>query len=455
MSRFLATLAGAVLLVWPALMNGYPLAFIDTVSYLLHTINAEHPWDKTAAYGPFLYAFHWEQTLWLPLAAQGALLSALLWLVQRVATGTVTAARHLLLSAGLALLTTAAWFNATMMPDIFAGYAVLCLFVLGFGDERLSRGETAFAIGLGALAIAVHLSHLPTAGGLVLLVLLLRRRLAPVLRTASPLAIAVLFLLGANLVAFGRPVLSAHGSFFLLARLQADGPAVETLRRHCPAAGWYLCDFLDVLPMEANHFLWNPDSPPSLDRQGNRIPMGGVRMAPEAREIVGITIRERPLAVARAMALNTLRQLVTVRLGDTLDNTDLQHSVQIGIRDQFDRTELARFDAGAQMQGRLEALAAPFIPLQVAVLVLSLVLVLAWLARAAHWRAPERMGLVLFVLAALIGNAFATGALSGPHQRYGARIVWILPLAAVLAWTPRIAPGGVPTRRDGSSRREA
>ena len=165
--------------------------------------------------------------------------------------------------------------------------------------------------------------------------------------------------------------------------------------------------------------------------------MGGTLLAPEASEIVAATLRDRPFAVARAMALNTLRQLVTVRLGDTLDNLDLQHSVQIGIRDQFGPAELARLDAGAQMRGELEALAVPFIVVQGPVLVLSLLALLAWGSRRANWRDAERVGLVLMLLAGLVGNAFGTGALSGPHDRYGARIVWLLPLAAALAFARR------------------
>ena len=437
MTRLAAILGGAVLLTWPALMNLYPLAFIDTVSYLRHTILGEHPWDKTAAYGPFIYAFHWGRTLWLPMAAQGILCSLLLWLTQRVATGLVTPWRHLLLCAGLALLTSAAWFTATIMPDALTAWVVLGLYLLGFGEARLSRAEMVFAGVVGAVAIAVHLSHLPTAGGLVLLVLVLRRRVRPALRAAAPVVAAVAFLLTANTIAFQRPVLSAHGSFFLFARLQADGPAIETLRRHCPASGWYLCDYIDAMPMDADHFLWSPESPAQRDRHGNERPMGGTMLAPEAGQIVGATLREQPFAVARAMALNTLRQLGTTALGDTLDNVDLQNSVQIGIRDQFGAAELARFDAGAQMRGTLPDLAAPFAAVQGPVLLLALLAVLAWLARPAHWRDAERLGLVLMLLAGLVGNAFGTGALSGPHQRYGARIAWILPLAAALAWAPR------------------
>ena len=437
MTRALGILLAAALLVWPAVLNLYPLVFIDTVSYLRHTTLGEHPWDKTAAYGPFLYAFHWGSTLWLPLAAQGLLLSVLLWLVQRVVTGGVTPLRHLMLCAMLAALTTAPWFNATMMPDIFAASGVLCLFLLGFGEARLSRAEMFFAGVLGAIAIAVHLSHLPTACGLVVLVALLRRHWLPVLRVAAPVVAAVLFLLTANMIAFGRPTLSAHGSVFLLARLQADGPVVDTLRDRCPAASWYLCDFIDAMPMEAGHFLWSPDSPPQRDRHGNPIAMGGARLAPEAREIIAATIRDRPFAVARAMALNTLRQLVTTELGDTLYNVDLQNSVEYGIRDQFGPRELSRFRAGQQMRGHLPALATPFISILELALVPALALVILWLGSAAHWRDGERLGLVLFVLAGILGNAFATGGLSGVHDRYAARIIWLLPLAAALAWAPR------------------
>ena len=44
------------------------------------------------------------------------------------------------------------------------------------------------------------------------------------------------------------------------------------------------------------------------------------------------------------------------------------------------------------------------------------------------------------VLAALLANAFATGALSGPHDRYQARIAWLVLLpASALARLPKRA----------------
>lgn len=202
--KALALLPGAALLVWPALLNGYPLVFSDTGAFLAQTILGWAIWDKPMAYGPALHAFHWRISLWGPLAAQGVLLSWLLWLVQRGFLGTVSPGRHLLLCTGLALGTAAPWFAALLMPDIMAPAMVLALALLGFAADRLTRAEVIALQAVAALAIAVHLSHLPVAAALVVLVLLVARRWRPVLRCAVPLGLAVGLLLATNWAMHGR-----------------------------------------------------------------------------------------------------------------------------------------------------------------------------------------------------------------------------------------------------------
>jgi len=440
MTAPLAILAGAALLAWPALLNGYPLVFIDSVSYLGHTLFPEWPWDKTAAYGPFLHLFHWGWSLWPALAAQVLVVSHLLWLAQRGARGEATAAAHLLLCAGLAGLTSAPWFAATLMPDVFAAVAPLCLLLLGFARDRFSRAEALWLVLLGGFAAAAHLSHLPTALALVALVAALTRSATVLLRAAAPVALALAALVAANAWAFGRPSLSPHGAVFLLARLQADGPAAATIRAHCPQAGWHLCAFARRLPMPSDHFLWNAESPANRQRDGTPIPMGGMRLAPEAAAIVALTLRERPGEVAAAMARNTVAQLGMVEVGDTLGNAHLAASARRAIA-MLPPGELAAFDAAAQMRGELPGLAAPFLAAHVPVLLLSLPLAAAALLLAA-WRGDRaRLGLVAGLLLAVVANAFATGALSGPAARYQARIVWLLPLAAALGLAPRFGAG--------------
>ena len=52
-------------------------------------------------------------------------------------------------------------------------------------------------------------------------------------------------------------------------------------------------------------------------------------------------------------------------------------------------------------------------------------------------RDARRLALVLGVLLGVAANAFATGALSRPHARYEARILWLVPVIGALALLPR------------------
>lgn len=430
----LAILGGGLLLCWPAAFNGYPLVFIDTVSYLNHTTLPQTPWDKTQAYGLFLHLFHWQVSLWPAGLAQGLIASHLIWLAQRMVRGVAQPGAHLLACGALAALSAAPWFLATLMPDALTALAPLALILLGFG--RLTRAETLWVVLVATLAIAAHLSHLPTAAAMVALTALVACRIRPVLRAALPLGLALVVLAGSNLVAFGRATLSPHGSVFLLARLQDDGPAAAVIRARCPEAGWHLCAFADRLPMDSDEFLWDGVSPLNRNADGSSRPMGGIAGAAEAREIIAATLSEYPGTVAGAMLRNGFAQLLKPRVGDTLRNEHLALSARLPIARSFSPRELAAFDAGLQMQGALPARAAPLLAPHIPVLLVSVAGALWLLWRARRTRDGPRTALLAGALLALLANAAATGALSKPHDRYQARIVWLLPLAVILAARP-------------------
>jgi hypothetical protein len=387
-------------------------------------------WDKPYIYGPFLHAFHWRISLWGPVIAQGLILSHLLWLTQRVVRGDAQPLWHIGLCAFAALATAAPFSVALLMPDIFAPIVVLGLFLLGFGGAALTRLERGYLLALVALGIAVHLAHLPLALGLCGVALLLRfwRYPARLFAMALPVAIAVAALLATNAIGHGRIALSPYGSVFMLARLQEDGPAAAVLKARCPAAGWYLCAFTDRLPMPANDFLWAPDSPVNRDAAGASRFLGGVMLAPEAGQIVAETLRADPLGVARAMAGNMVAQLGRFGIGDTLDDAHFASAVRPRIEQGFPARELAAFDQARQARDMLKDAVMPLNLLHLLVVLLALPLLL-WSA----WRGQGlALALALFVLAAVLGNALICGGLSAPHPRYGARIMWLLPLAALL-----------------------
>jgi hypothetical protein len=423
-----AILAGGLILLWPAFFNGYPLLFSDSGAFLAQTVVPLMIWDKPWIYGPFAWIFHQHVSLWGTILAQGAIVSHLLWLLARV-LGRATPLRHLTLCAGLALLTTLPWSAALVMPDILAPVAVLAAVLLGWAWAALGPGERLWLILLGSLATAAHLSHLPVMLALVVLALLPRLRWWRGLAVAMPLLGAILLLLATNIAGHGRIALSPYGSSFLLARLIADGPAARTIAARCPEAGWYLCAFTDRLPMDADTFLWAPDSPVNRAPEGTPIFLGGMLLAPEAGAIIAETLWREPWAVLQAGLGNGGRQLVTAGIGDILDNRHLGLAVRPRLVQGFPPSEAAAFDAARQQGPELAEAGRDIAWLHPLVLLLSLPL-LAW-----GWlRGDARMrGVLLALVVAVLANAWATGGLSGVHARYQARIAWLLPLGAWLA----------------------
>jgi hypothetical protein len=413
MTGLFAVLAGALLLAWPALLNFYPILFSDTHAFLVQAGQPRMVWDKPWVYGPFLHVLHQGISLWLPLAAQVLILSHLLFAIGGI-LGPRRPLDHVLLCLVLAIGSAAPWYASLLMPDIFAPVAVLCVFGLACG-ERLGRGLRIWMALLGIFAVASHLSHLLVAAACIAAVAVLRWR-----RTgwaALPLLGAVAILLATNMVGYGRFALSPYGSVFALARLVADGPAADTIRAECPQSGWLLCAWADRLPANSDDFLWDGKGPVWT------APDGPAGLAPEAGAILRQTVLRDPLGVARVMAANAGRQLVMTGLGDVLRPDWLEQTVLGSLRAYLAPAEQDRFFAARQMRGTLVAAASPF-NLPHAVLLglgAAATIVLAL-------RRQDRLlaAFSVLVLAGVLANAVATGALSGPHQRYQARIAWLL-----------------------------
>ena len=63
----------------------------------------------------------------------------------------------------------------------------------------------------------------------------------------------------------------------------------------------------------------------------------------------------------------------------------------------------------------------------------SMLLLLAVMALGVRQRRFADLGLLAATIAlAILANAFVTGALSGPHDRYGARVAWLATLVVAL-----------------------
>jgi hypothetical protein len=243
---------------------------------------------------------------------------------------------------------------------------------------------------------------------------------------ALPPFLALLALCTVNLAAHGRFAVSPFGSIFLLARVLYDGPGMATLRRDCPTMHWPLCPFLQDFPPTSDEFLWTRDSP--LNRAG-----GPKLVSTEADAIISAAIRTDPIGELHAALANTLTQLTQFASGDGLNPWPAE--VSPWIARYFPAREQAAYAAARQQQGTL-SVPAPLARIHQTV-GLTGVIACALLLPGAFRRRTPCAGFLLTVLLVLPLSAAITGGLSAPHDRYQARIMWLPPFAAAIAFAAR------------------
>ncbi len=428
----IATVVGALILCWPAYLNGFPLVFGDTGNYIGQAILHYIGWNAPPFYSMFLLATDWRLTLWTPIFVQGAIVTSLLSMVLRqfdLHGPWPTLAACL----ALALFTSLPWVVSQLMADVFTGIVVLALALLGFGT--LGRWERTYLVLLAAGAIALHQSHIPLAFGLLVVGCVLRwwqdgigasllalRRLAPAPVLGTVLVFSV------NLLALGSASLSPFGGIVLAARMIGDKTGTAYLHAACPTKHYKICNHLDRLSQGGSHLLWFE---PALWSS-----MGGERAwAPEASRIVHGTIVHDPGAVVAAALHNGVEQFAAMQTGERLEPWVKADGPRPLIA-RFFHGELASYDNSRQETGRLVDDVKPFAALHVALAWLGLLALLG--AIVAERRNHAIVGICVMVLAAMIGNALITGALSGVESRYAARVAWLLAFIPCIVLVRRI-----------------
>jgi len=438
-SPFLPILSGAALLLWPAAINGYPLVFSDSGTYLSQAVNHYLGWDRPIVYSLFLLSLHLTLTTWPVIVAQALLTSTTLHLLHRALLPAVSAWWLVPLAAALASATALPWLVTRLMPDLFTGLLALTLGLLAFAPTNLSRGERIWLTGFAAFMIATHQSHL------LLTVLLLPPLLA--VRwwlgcrtpgssmwgdTAGLLAAPVLAyvtLAGINLAAYHRASVAPFSNVFLLARIIYDGPGMRVLQRDCPSMRWRLCPYLDQFPANADLFLWQPDSP--LIRAG-----GAKLVSAEATDITMRAVMAEPGTVLRAVLGNAERQLAEFGTGDGLE--PWPYTVTPWIVRDFPHFEAATYLAARQTNG--QTLLPPWLAMLHGTVALLGVAVCIVLLPVTLRRRHRVGGFLVVVLLVLPINALITGGLSGPHDRYQSRVMWLPPPLAALAIVTLLNP---------------
>jgi hypothetical protein len=149
----------------------------------------------------------------------------------------------------------------------------------------------------------------------------------------------------------------------------------------------------------------------------------------EAGAIIAASLAADAIGEARAAAANMLAQLSGFASGDGLEPWPRQ--VTPWIERDFPPAERAAYAAARQQRGRLAV--PPDLATVHRVAALAGVAVCMALLPVAGWRRAPCFGFLLVALVVLPIGAAITGILSGPHDRYQARLIWLPPLMAAVS----------------------
>jgi hypothetical protein len=467
-ARWLAIAAVLLLLVAPALWNGYPLLQYDTGGYLARWYEGYLVPSRSTVFGLYLHlgeGLHF----WPMVIAQSALTLWVIALLLR-AFGLADWLRvRLALFAALTVLTTLPWLTSVLLTDIFAGLSVLALYLLVVAPHTLRRAEKAGLFLVIVFAAATHTATLAvlmalTGAGIVAL-LVLRARLSGrgLAAGAVALALGALLLIATNAALSGRAVWTPGGYGIMFGRMLQDGIVARYLDEHCPGARasqlpntrsavfgktpFKLCPYRHELPKTADEFLWGYSVFNTLGRFDG--------LGEEMRTIALESLIAYPGAQLVTAARATALQLVLVGTGAGVHN-GIFHTY--GIIERFIPQEVpamraarqnriaARASSGGDAEksraadrATIESNPTPLVDftlvndLHKPVAWLSMLALLVLLVRLIRDRHDDLALLAATTVLALLANAFVCGALSGPHDRYGARLVWLATLVVLVA----------------------
>lgn len=417
-----------LLLALPALYNGWPLLFPDSLDYLLSGNNIllkllsgeEQDFYGTRSkwFGLSLLPLHRQVSPWPLLLLSGGVVSLTLWFALESLKPGSGWRERLLITMGLVVATPLAWHTSRILPDYLTGVMVLWIVLLAF-PERLSWGGLIVGAVLLWYATVAHTSHLGLGAVLLLCLLTLHKK-----RARVPLlvfGVVLLSQIAMHFLLYQKPAVLGPHPPFLMARVIADGPGRLYMKETDRFA---VCAYAHLVETaSAIHILWDEQGLFSVVEETSS--EDWKRLKEEELSFVLSAIAAHPALQLKASLGNFLRQFgwwgltavedhpfIRSTLGKTFPNTF----------EAYDHTVQAGGALPLTWWARLHSLVT-WAALLYGVLV----------AARGHTRlSPEFRCLTVLVLLSLAANAAITGVLSIPEARYQSRISWLVPFWAWL-----------------------
>jgi len=472
--------------IWPALTNGQPFFFPDTPSYVRGadvaisktlgswfatdwargwerdqrsiimsqtSVSAPEPPEagqksarrfasssRSIIYGALLYFGEVLGGMWLSIIIQ-SLIAAYLISIFIVRTLGLDFRYFLISHAILLIASPLPFFVSFLMPDVFAGFLILAFAILATSWDRLSHVERAIISVVLLFAVLSHITHL----GLLLCLTAMTVGYVAVLNdrsqwinirwligvSAACVVIAilwqVLFSFAASRVLGYPPIRLPNVTAKLVSML--GKPAVSKV---CRSHAFVVCRFQDRLPVDIDTFVLSGDERIGIfsvaDVQTKRF------LSDEQLRFALAIVPPNLMQVVAGVCVDALRQLTYIGLSEYSYSPYRVDSFRDRLPSHyFDRisSTLAARSDGYVVFGQIL-----YVITIIGVIFTALLLggvLRPRLAHSANEIGQRRVwcAATYIQLAGIMVNAIICGGFSALHDRYQARVVWLILLSLI------------------------
>ncbi len=424
-----------------AFYNKLPLLYPDSGTYLFNSSSLAPSLGKAMGYSLFIHLVTWQATTWTIVLFQNLIISFLIfmflklwfrdWRIYQI---------HLITIITLTLFSSLCWFSCLVMPDIFTPALVL-VFIIFVCSEKISILQYILYLLLITLFLLSHLTILLLLFFLIvpiLVFLMMKKKPKEIItrmkqRSYKLLAIGIATIMILCMYNYSHGLgfkVSHTTNMMLTAKFCDTGLLKRYLDDKCKTENaCVLCKYKDSLPESSDAFLWGDRSPLYNYHHPEILDGFWLKAEKEYAPIVN-DILSTPSYYNKLLSDGvkyTWKQMVTIKISTGKIPFVVNSAPYYPYRDKFP-SELNSFLNSRQNTATLSF--EPFESFNLISVILSLIIILVGF----FFVKPDFiLWFTTFIISySLIANAFITSFLSVVEDRYQSRIIWLLPLLAIV-----------------------
>jgi len=396
--------------------NEYPIVYSDLGTYLKYGFLTEVPIDRPLTYGWFLRHTSLAESLFFSMLAQALLMVVVLYIwVQAFFTRAKVRWYYVSLTV-LSLCTSFSFEVAQLLPDAFTPIVFLSSTVLLMKPiSKLNQWTLGIIL---VFSIATHSAHFLLAFAIIAGAVGLRWFKYDIhwgrIRQAFLITcIGSLVIPTTSLILDDGFYLNKGSSVFLFEKLCDLGIAEDHLRNTCDKTHHSLCPYVNELNGD---FLWDRKSP--LYKIGG---WDGARGELDQLNREMLSISEYRNNFIQSSVNSGFRQLLTWEIEEPTMHEAPIYPIEEYLRpNEVDMYLSARQSTGNLSLTGFNAFLNAVIYISLSLLVIGIILF------------PQIRPILITLLTFLAANAFVCAMFSAVIHRYQCRVIWLVPLLAIL-----------------------